>query len=684
MKNKRIIASAFLVAACGASDNDQSGLGIEASGRSSTNIDLQTYCPVGTVQQCHGATCTCVKPQTDYVSGTVSGLTGTGLELLEGGTLRGVSTNGSITFAVPQGEGYSIEIYHQPTGQACAVSNGMGFAPGGPFTVTCGQPYTLSGTIEGLEPNTSAPNALTLDVEVNGSPTASQVEISNGHFTLPLVVPSGASYGVTASSLPPGQTCSVFNGSGTIQGANVTTIDVRCVTPSATFTPLANPNPGETEAMWLMQDGTVLAAVAGGATLSRLAPDTSGSYVNGTWSSAGSLLYAPDFFASQVMSNGTLVVCGGETCSYGQECASCQLYDPFATPSSTNPATLVSPPGWTNIGDAPSSILPNGQMLMGNIDGNTNQAAVFDPATMSWSIVRGSSDQEEGYVLLQTGDVLTANVSYQTSMRYSPGSTGFVADGNVPVMLGAPESTGQEIGPGITLADGRVIWFGASGHTAIYTATVAGQSGSWQPGPDLPIVSGLQLIADDSFAVLEPTGRVLLSVSDSTRAAHLVEYDPILNAFAVISPNVTPEAWTNRAPLLLLPNGHALFSAVDSGWYDVQFSGTPVSAPAITAFPSMVTRGTTVTLAGTQLCGLSQVSTMGDDNQQDENYPLVRVSGAGGTTYLRAHDVSTRSIAPNQPGTVSVDVPANLTPGSYSLEVVAMGIGSSPVTVQVQ
>ena len=52
----------------------------------------------------------------------------------------------------------------------------------------------------------------------------------------------------------------------------------------------------------------------------------------------------------------------------------------------------------------------------------------------------------------------------------------------------------------------------------------------------------------------------------------------------------------------------------------------------------------------------------------------------GGITYVRAHDVSTRSIAPRENATVLVDIPASLAPGKYSVQVVAMGIPSTPGT----
>jgi hypothetical protein len=60
---------------------------------------------------------------------------------------------------------------------------------------------------------------------------------------------------------------------------------------------------------------------------------------------------------------------------------------------------------------------------------------------------------------------------------------------------------------------------------------------------------------------------------------------------------------------------------------------------------------------------------------------MVRfIDSSGGVTYARAHDVSTRSIAPEQSGSVLVDVPG-LALGTYSVEAVAMGLPSNRVTV---
>jgi len=210
-------------------------------------------------------------------------------------------------------------------------------------------------------------------------------------------------------------------------------------------------------------------------------------------------------------------------------------------------------------------------------------------------------------------------------------------------------------------------------------------------GPDLPLApNGDQLIAGDVPAILEPNGSVLLVAFGTTTQTTFVEYNPDLNQFAIVSGAPTSSDWENTK-MLLLPNGHGLVSLSTQEWYEVAFrTADPASvqawAPAITSFPSTVSAGQTVTLAGNQLCGLSECSSYGDDNQQAENYPMVRfIDSQGEIIYLRSHNVSTRSIAPRQAGTLLLDIPATMANGMYSVEVVAMGIPSYPAaTVNVQ
>jgi hypothetical protein len=448
-----------------------------------------------------------------------------------------------------------------------------------------------------------------------------------------------------------------------------------------TWVPLARTPGGYASAMWLMGDGAILVNIYQSTQLTALRPDSTGSYGNGSWTPAGNLLLQKWAFSSVVLSDGRLVTCGGEYSGSGlpeTETNFCEIYDPL-----TQISTQFTPPsGWTNIGDGPTAVLPSGEMIIGNTQGLGQQVAILNPSNLSWTFGVGDSDNEQGYTLMQNGDVLTTGVYQPLSKRYDRRANAFVLDASLPVMLGA----NSETGPGLSLMDGRVVWFGASGHTCLYTPGPQGQNGTWAQGPDLPTMpNGDQLAAADVSAILEPNGIVLLVVSGSKTPTSMVEYDPETNQFSMVA-NVPNLGGDESCRTLLLPNGHGLVSTSNGTWYEVQFRSRSKAswAPVITSFPGSAQRGATVTLSGTQLCGLSEVQSYGDDNQQAEHYPTVRfIASNGAVTYARAHGVSTRSIAPNQAGTVSVDIPANLAPGGYFVQLVAMGIPSASRPVNV-
>ncbi|MCA1779888.1 MAG: hypothetical protein LC637_11035 [Xanthomonadaceae bacterium] len=91
------------------------------------------------------------------------------------------------------------------------------------FAIEAPTGFTIGGNVSGL-----AGNGLVL--RNNGS---DNLAISgNGSFTFTTPVPDGDMYDVTVASQPTGpvQNCSVSNGSGTVSGANVTNVQVTCVT----------------------------------------------------------------------------------------------------------------------------------------------------------------------------------------------------------------------------------------------------------------------------------------------------------------------------------------------------------------------------------------------------------------------------------------------------------------------
>jgi hypothetical protein len=102
-----------------------------------------------------------------------------------------------------------------------ACGGGGGGSSGG-GTPPPASTYTVGGVISGLKG--------TLVLQDNGADGLS--ESANGSFTFSTALTSGASYAVTVSSQPAGQTCKVSDGSGTVTGA-VSSVAVSCVTTTS-------------------------------------------------------------------------------------------------------------------------------------------------------------------------------------------------------------------------------------------------------------------------------------------------------------------------------------------------------------------------------------------------------------------------------------------------------------------
>ncbi|HXR90181.1 MAG TPA: hypothetical protein VN750_07860 [Steroidobacteraceae bacterium] len=101
-------------------------------------------------------------------------------------------------------------------GQNGGPSSGDGSSGGSAGTPT----HTLGGTITGL----SGASGLTL---ANGNDSL-EVAVGASTFTMPMRVPEGNAYLVIVQSNPPGLSCNVSQGSGTMATGNVTNIAVVC------------------------------------------------------------------------------------------------------------------------------------------------------------------------------------------------------------------------------------------------------------------------------------------------------------------------------------------------------------------------------------------------------------------------------------------------------------------------
>jgi len=170
---------------------------------------------------------TCVTVPTYSVGGTVSGLTDTGLALQNNGTdTLPIAADGSFTFATElvEGSAYAVTVSSQPTAQDCTVTNGTGTIATVNVTnvvVTCVTvpTYPVGGTVAGL-------TGTGLQLQNNGTDTLPIA--ADGPFTFATEIAEGRTYAITVLSYPTGQTCTITNGSGTVEMDAVTDVAVAC------------------------------------------------------------------------------------------------------------------------------------------------------------------------------------------------------------------------------------------------------------------------------------------------------------------------------------------------------------------------------------------------------------------------------------------------------------------------
>jgi hypothetical protein len=488
-----------------------------------------------------------------------------------------------------------------------------------------------------------------------------------------------------------------------------------------TWQPLNNQPNFNVDAMLLLTDGSIMCHEYLTANWHRLVPDKHSDYANGTWHALASMpnnaplgqngqVNAPLYFASAVLRDGTVFCAGGEdNGAFNQvELLTAETYDPL-----TNVWTpIATPPGWSNIGDASSCVLPDGRVLLGNDNGNSlpQATAIWDPASRTWSSGGNSLDlnSEEGWTLLPDGTVLSVQcVNVPNAQKYVIATNTWVSAGTtVQTLPGDPEAaiggTIYEMGPQILTPNGKVFAIGASGHTGIYTPpnTVPTDPGSWANGPDFPADkngAGTLLAAVDAPACLLPNGNVLCVVGTVQRpidpepgqtfGVQFFEFD---GTSLIPAPSTTTasNSYTYNCRLALLPTGQVLFSTSTNDLEIYTPSGGPLPAwrPHITHVARQLHPGRVYRLYGRQLNGLSQACAYGDDQQMATNYPLVRLRGrpAVGDRFCRTFHHSTMGVAT---GSVvhhtHFHVPHDLPHGDYKLEVIANGIASHPVDVHV-
>jgi hypothetical protein len=465
-----------------------------------------------------------------------------------------------------------------------------------------------------------------------------------------------------------------------------------------TWTPLLNQPPFAASNQLLLTDGTVIAHNGCAPDWWRLTSDSSGNYVNGTWSPIASLPadYGPLYFASAVLADGRVIIEGGEYNFCRAVWSNLgAIYDPLA-----DSWTSVNPPaGWRTIGDAQATVLADGTFMVANCC--TKEAALLNAKKLTWTPTgagKATVNDEEGWTLLPDGRVITTDAyvfGYQAdgtnSEIYDPATGTWTSAGSTIVQLWDSypnaDKASYEVGPSVLRPDGTVFFTGANGHGPAHTAIYDSHTGAWSVGPDFPDLLGIS----DGPAALLPDGNVLLEASPGIfkPGAVFFEWDGFV-LLPVPGPPPARHEPSYLGNMLVLPTGEVLWTDISGNAWVYTSSGgpNPAWAPSISSSPSLTTvnRGSTYRLQGRNFNGLSQAGAYGDDAQSATNYPIVRIRNraSGHVFYARTHDHSSMAVA--YPGVVSTqyDVPSGMEPGLADLVVVANGIASAPISVNVR
>lgn len=245
------ILSAFIIlfSAC------SSGGGVNSSSSSSGSSSSSSSSSSGTSSSSSSGTSSSSSSggenTSDYsVGGVLSGLSST-VVLQDNGTDDiSVGTSGPFTFptSLAAGATYTVTVETPPSGQMCFVGNGTGMISMvnvANVTVTCEAlnttSYSVNGVLSGLSSTVVLQDNGTADISVD----------TNGPFTFPTVLATGAAYEVTVKTQPPGQSCVVGNGTGMISVVNINNVTVTCQAALAWDAPISD------------IDGSIVTSVAG-------------------------------------------------------------------------------------------------------------------------------------------------------------------------------------------------------------------------------------------------------------------------------------------------------------------------------------------------------------------------------------------------------------------------------------
>ena len=231
-------------------------------------------------------------------------------------------------------------------------------------------------------------------------------------------------------------------------------------------------------------------------------------------------------------------------------------------------------------------------------------------------------------------------------------------------------SVAQANGNDKTIPPGAAI-FSVDSPTSITLGTL-NSSGSLVPLQALQTQGNIQLVFGGIFS--SPT--------------QLFDFDPSAGTMTPIpapAGSLLPFEGAFVTRMLVLPTGQLMLSDSSNQLYVFTPGGsTPVALrPAISSVA--YTGGGVFMLSGNQLNGQNAGASYGDDDQMNENYPIVRLENpaTGNVYYCRTTNWSSVKVGNFQPETVNFTLNSAVTPGTYQLTVVGAGIASRPFQIQI-
>jgi hypothetical protein len=382
--------------------------------------------------------------------------------------------------------------------------------------------------------------------------------------------------------------------------------------------------------------------------------------------------------------------------------------------------------------------------LFQSIRTNTGYAEKYTPSTGTWTSIspadgtaKGTlpvlSDAQVGFELgpilrLQDGRVLVVGANQHTAL-YTPASSRWEAGPDMRADLTGPGGTianapfGADDAPAALLPNGHVflvadagpnpITLGAgtkAGTASITLPTTAGLQPTWTvvqaDGKNATIPPNAQILSVDSptsitLGTADASGNVVALNALQTQPnvqlvlggifsspAQLFDFNPNAGTMKPIagpagSLLATAASFVTR--MLMLPTGQLLFSDSSNQLYVYTPNGSASESlrPEITDVD--YTGYGVFKLTGRRINGQSAGASYGDDDQMNENYPIVRLENRDGNVfYCRTTNWDSVGVGGDRRETVDFTLNPAVTPGKYELTVVGAGIASRPVRLRIR